>query len=543
MWKLEKKYILHQNPSVFLNGTAFWTPHPQNILHIDRNSLRETKRNASLYRTRLLNLETDQIKKAMINYELDKLMQDHVKRSSIITRDLEIIENMVEKFQDSPQLLPSSPKLLSPTTQSQPTNVKANVYTITVAPGDPGFTVESNFKIELVSSLYTNQQQWLPSYGPWYSSLTDIAMQRRVFPKELRGTLNYQNSTSLKLMHAVLTTISSATDDFYADVRHISDTSSALVILNAYFCLKTSAPIPVTYEELLNNLEAKLGMFVFDLKNHTGGNGFSFSPQVNEATSSIAPPNKDTKYSQIFFSSHKIYSLLEASGLLSTKGHEINPKTDVIYTITTEIFGEDIPPMSSFQWNLRVGIVAIEVFVITYLLLETSQISIHSTHRRLNLSTLLGSKFKKSSTGLLNQIVYKKGQVFSFLNKNYIVPTLTHNKNVPTSFLFPGVTLIALESLATTAVDKPFINLTGNRFQDIFEIINQKFTFKDPVSLMAAQTALRFKVEHGLSNILTNLSPTTFATEIIRRQFGGEDDYDTLYFIVLGCLPIAWAAV
>ncbi|AAC95543.1 virion tegument protein [Ateline gammaherpesvirus 3] len=543
MLKLEKNYISAPKQKLTHNGIAFWTPHPQNSLFIDKELLIETKRNASVYRSHLLNVETDQIKKSMVNYELDKLMRDHLKRSNIITRDLEIIENMVDKLQDTKQTPPYSQPPLSPTTQPTLSNAKPNVYTITVAPGDPGFTVEANFKLELVSSLYTNQQQWLPSYGPWYSSLTDIAMQRRIFPKELKGSLNFQNSTSLKLMHAVLTTISSATEDFYSDVRHLSDTNAALVILNAYFCLKTSAPLPVAYEELLNNLEAKLDLFVSDLKTHVGDSGFSFFPQANEATSSIAPLNRDTKYSHNFFKGHKIYSLLETSGLLSTKVTHVSPKTDIIYSITSEIFGEDIPPMASFQWNLRVGIIAIEVLVVTYLLLEISQISLHSTHRRLNLAALLGSKFKKSSTVEPNKILYKKGQVFSFLSKNYIVPTLTNNPNVPISFLFPGVTLIALESLAGPAVDRPFINLTGNRFQDIFEIINQKFTFKDPESLMAAHTAFRLKVEHGLGNILSNPSPTTFATEIIKHQFGGEDNYDTLYFIVLGYLPIAWAAV
>lgn len=61
--------------------------------------------------------------------------------------------------------------------------------------------------------------------------------------------------------------------------------------------------------------------------------------------------------------------------------------------------------------------------------------------------------------------------------------------------------------------------------------------------LLQAQTSLRVNVEDGLNILLSRLSPVTFATDMIKTQFGGGDDYDKIYFLILGCLPVVVAVV
>nr|QOW02501.1 UL25 [Tadarida gammaherpesvirus] len=425
--------------------------------------------------------------------------------------------------------------------------IQGDVYVITVAPGDPGFTVEKDFKLELITGLYSQPSQWLPSYGPWYTNMTGMAMQRRIFPKELKGNANFQNSTSLKLMTATLTTISSVTNDVFQDVRHLSDVNAGICLINGYYCLKTGTSLPTSYKEMLNDLDEKIELIVSDLKNDKSSDEFTFNYSNNKQLETIAPLNKDMRYSVDFFSKHKIYNMFFQAGMFSTtKSQQVPGKSDssdIIFSITSAIFGENIPPFATYQWNLRVGLKTIETLILIYLILETSQIS-QNVNRRLQLHALLGNKFQRP-TPQPPSMFFKRGQTFAFLMENYLVPSLINNPQASTSFLFPGMVLIAIESndIGNNDTGRRFVNLTGRKFNEIFEIINQRFMIYDPVALLQAQTAIRLVVENGLNTLLTKASPATSCSEIIRTQFGGVDDYDKLYFLVLGCLPVTVAVV
>ena len=85
------------------------------------------------------------------------------------------------------------------------------------------------------------------------------------------------------------------------------------------------------------------------------------------------------------------------------------------------------------------------------------------------------------------------------------------------------------------------INLTGQKFDTLFEIINQKLLFHDPAAMLAARTQLRLAFEDGVGVALGRPSPMLAAREILERQFSASDDYDRLYFLTLGYLasPVA----
>lgn len=90
----------------------------------------------------------------------------------------------------------------------------------------------------LLGNLYGNINQWVPSFGPWYRTMSANAMQRRVFPKQLRGNLNFTNSVSLKLMTEVVAVLEGTTQDFFSDVRHLPDLQAALILSVAYLLLQ-----------------------------------------------------------------------------------------------------------------------------------------------------------------------------------------------------------------------------------------------------------------------------------------------------------------
>ncbi|ALE14730.1 ORF19 [Felid gammaherpesvirus 1] len=522
---------------------------PNKVLHINRDLLTETRRYALKYRRHVLEQHLSQVKKGLLRAELEALAQGHISTTQDVLQKLDTLESVTQHLSVKPiQSEKVNSLKTAPTAHTKyPTQRDKTSLIITIAPDDPSFHVESDFRGEFLSGLYTKQHQWLPAFGPWFTNMTDSAMQRRVFPRELRGNLNLQSSTSLKLMQAVLDTISNVTSDFFLDVRHLSDTNSALCLLNGYFYIKKNSPLPLTYVDLVSNLDEKIELLITDLKQNTQGTNFSFSYSNPQQLETIAPLSKQNTYSTDFFQDHKLFHLLVTAGVLPSQTQsKASQNLDVVYLITNTVFGADIPPFPVFQWNLRTGLIALEVLMLVYITLEVAQISTNTAHRRLQLATLLGGQIKTKDSQQYKFL--KRKQLFSFMCENYMIPTLQQNPQTPISSLFPGIILTAIEAVDVfdshiNKTNNHIINLSGKKYNEMFDIINQKYTFKDPQAILHAQTAFRLTIEKGLNLLLSSTNPSSAITKIISTEFGGGDDYDNLYFLILGCLPVSVAII
>ncbi|QDQ69227.1 DNA packaging tegument UL25 [Colobine gammaherpesvirus 1] len=540
----EKCYLRYHKRPTWSAAGRFWTPHPDFVLFVHKPYLAEARRAALNLRAQKLLLRGKEIKSRLLAVELNHLVRDQAAKAEILDADLRAVEALIKQAVTTPTPA-TTQKTPSPSTL-RPEPPQGSV-TVAVVPGDPHFSIDGDIRTELLPTLYMSQHQWLPSYGPWFIQLTENAMQRRVFPRDLKGTVNFQNSTSLKLITETLSTICMATADFFSDVRHLSDTQAALCLLNAFFCQKTSTTPPTTSEELVMDLPQKLDLLITQLKQEPRGESFAFTYSNTQERASLAPLNRENRYPQPFFQHHKIYHLLERTGLFSHT-HQLTvpgtaPTVDITYAITARIFSEDIPPFYAYQWNLRAGLKALEILILLYLLLEFAQIPQARTNRRLDLAVLLGSKFQPRPPSDQQQVILKRGQLFGFVCQSYVIPILASDQRASMSFLFPGIILAALEARSPSyrRQDATFVNLTGSRFNKIFDVLNQQLTFRDPTALLQARTALRLQVEDGLDALLSHPSPATLLQEIIKTQFGGRDDYDRAYFAVLGCLPVALA--
>ncbi len=140
-------------------------------------------------------------------------------------------------------------------------------------------------------------------------------MQRRVFPKQLRGNLNFTNSVSLKLMTEVVAVLEGTTQDFFSDVRHLPDLQAALILSVAYLLLQGGSshqqrPLPASREELLELGPESLEKIIADLKAKSPGGNFMILTSGNkEARQSIAPLNRQAAYPPGTFADNKIYNL------------------------------------------------------------------------------------------------------------------------------------------------------------------------------------------------------------------------------------------
>lgn len=544
---------------VWPRTVAFWAPSPKNTITVDRNRLSDSLLAAVHYREQILEGATDRLKKGLLRLELDALGDEKIKETNSLLQNLDQLQDAITELASRPCIRDEGgshstgarDNQIGPTGEqmSFPQN-RSRSYSISVVQGDPPFTISDDLRRELIAKMYTPQHNWLPNFGRWYTTFTSAAMQRRVFPKELRGTGNFQNSTSQKLMRAVTDVILTVTADFYNDVRHLADSLSGLCLLNAYYVLRNSrANMPTSLPDLWANLGNKLKLLSADLRSRMGDKRtFAFVQTPAKQAETIAPLNRQNKYAPTFFSQHALFQLLRDAGLFpntkdgDTKDSEddLNTGSDITLAITSSLFGERIPPFLSHQWNLRAGLISLEVFLLTFILLENVQVTRGSAaQNRLQFKTLLGDEWV---TGDAMQF-HKRGTVFDYLVENYMGPTLIENPETPISTLLPGVILLAFEAHAHTTSSTQPIQLTTKKFNDIFEIINQRYTFRDAGPLLRAHASLRISIEEGLSAQLSSLSGGNFAQEILKTQFGVKTDYDLLYFLVLGFLPAAVALV
>ncbi|AAC58066.1 tegument protein [Alcelaphine gammaherpesvirus 1] len=556
MWPVGSSYTRACSVQRWPKRCVYWAPSPQNVLEINPHRFQESRRSAALYRKHVVESKLNLIKKELLKAELDNVVQTNLANSQAITDYLTTLEDLANILVDRAQQPASSnqggarpqtdPHVPQPAPAIPSAPPKENTTTVVIAPGDSGYTFSTNFLREFLSGLYATSASWLPSYGPWFTAMTANAMQRRVFPKELKGTANLKNSTSLKLITEVLTTVASINVDFYTDLRNLSDFNAALCILNAYYCKTQGHPLPASREELLDNLGPKIAALVADIKGLGSDSNitFTFTFSSGQQAATIAPVNGDGRYNKDFFSNHKIFRLLVAKEVVLLPNFTNVPGAtdgpDYIYALTSALFSDNIPPFGNYQLNLRSGIKGVEYLILVYLTLANAQLS-KPDGRRLHLKALLGAAFEHSSKVQL----FKRDEVFTFLMKEYVLPILSHNNNISTTELFPGMALAALEVGNQINFDpnKHFVNLAGTKFTKIFNVLNQKLMFKDVRELLVAKSELRVALENGLAATLNSIAPVNAVVEVIQKQFGGGDDYDRLYFLVLGCLPVTVAVV
>lgn len=294
-----------------VQNITFWAPNPNNILIVPATAVNQLKTTARLYRESTAKENATTIKKRLIALELDHLVKTHSVREQEILEDLKHVTELAQVLTvQQPATKTDQPSSSISSSHNEPIS-----YSITIVPNDPSFNISKDFRKELIESLYIHRNQWLPSYGPWYTNITNVAMQRSIFPKELRGSDNFQGSTSAKLMKAIMECILTSTEDFFSDIRHLTDTNAALCILNAHYCQITKTAPPQTYDQLLENLSLKLKIFIDDLKNVEVGGTFDFSYPNLSYKESLAPPNKATAYWPQFFHNHKVYQLLKKDSL------------------------------------------------------------------------------------------------------------------------------------------------------------------------------------------------------------------------------------
>ncbi len=236
-------------------------------------------------------------------------------------------------------------------------------------------------------------------------------------------------------------------------------------------------PLPASREELLELGPESLEKIIADLKAKSPGGNFMILTSGNkEARQSIAPLNRQAAYPPGTFADNKIYNLFVGAGLLPTTAALNVPGAagrdrDLVYRIANQIFGEDVPPFSSHQWNLRVGLAALEALMLVYTLCETANLAEAAT-RRLHLSSLLPQAMQRRKPAMASagmpgaypvQTLFRHGELFRFIWAHYVRPTVAADPQASISSLFPGLVLLALELklMDGQAPSHYAINLTG----------------------------------------------------------------------------------
>ncbi|AAK38219.1 ORF11 [callitrichine gammaherpesvirus 3] len=529
-----------------------WAPSVRNMLRVHPGAIRRAAQMSRMARVDGWNQFSYATKAGLLKFDLDNVVREHLQATDDILTDLETVANIVsvmDAHDDRADKIDPRGDPNDQTREETPVSFPSpGQYIVMVVQGDPGLTVTKSLSQTFLRNLYATPTVWVPSYGPWFRSMSANAMQRRFFPKQLRGNLNFTNSVSLKLMTEIMAVVSETTDDFYTDARNLPDIHSAMCLSVGYYCQRTKSttPIPKTFSEMFDLMPAALEFIMNDIKSLEPRGNYMITTGVDDGgRKSMAPLKQQAVYSPGFFANNKLYNLLIGAEALPTASSLSVPgrtdDRDIIYQLTMRLYGDNVPPFQSYQWNLRAGLGALESLILAYVLFETTSLG-ESATRRLHLDQILPQIPDIAQTRIRNPpLQLRRGEAFSFLWKNYVYPTLHTQPNTSVSSLFPGLVLTALEmyqrresGYSTSALT---INLTGHKFDTLFEIINQKYLFHDPTAMLQARIQLRMAFEEGLGDLLNKPSAVITAMEIMENQFLAGDDYDRLYFLTLGYLP------
>ncbi len=211
-----------------------WAPSLRNSLRVSPEALRVSpealelaEREAERARSERWDRCAQVLKNRLLRVELDGIMRDHLARAEEIRQDLDAVVAFSDGLESMQVRSPSTggrsaPAPPSPSPAQPFTRLTGNAqYAVSISPTDPPLMVAGSLAQTLLGNLYGNINQWVPSFGPWYRTMSANAMQRRVFPKQLRGNLNFTNSVSLKLMTEVVAVLEGTTQDFFSDVTRL----------------------------------------------------------------------------------------------------------------------------------------------------------------------------------------------------------------------------------------------------------------------------------------------------------------------------------
>lgn len=447
-----------------------------------------------------------------------------------------------------------------------------------IAACDPEIYFSSDFRGEVMDTVFGTSQAWSYACGPWYYKLKRWLFPQQQWRRVYRLTQIDSLCISQELLSGVLSAVESATVYPTYDCL-MSDLEAAACILAAYHASLDDQTMPQYGDvgEVLSHLPRLMKLMAEDVN-------IELSERVQSGASAsnlyafrdpsdmrfFIPTYSGRHYGNSTFADHLLVAvLIRRRVLVRLPGHgravgdtAVDERVtgravdDLLFVWTRRLLhrrlGNGVPVIVHEQQYLRLGLTAIASMFLVWRTVNAE--SVFGTRRgKFSLTDVIGegSATRCEESGFVGDRVHN----FDYLVSGYVCRWYALDKAVTVSQLFPGLVIVCvIESTKSGWDPRHRASWERDAAQSSSDVVAVQPTRVDPiVSYMFTQCSttqmdsrrleahdiLLFHYENGLGRMLSVSLPRHRMSALAGSLFNVMDAYEMIYFLVLGFLPTA----
>ncbi|ADD10449.1 pyruvoyl decarboxylase-like protein [Murid betaherpesvirus 1] len=466
-----------------------------------------------------------------------------------------------------------------------------------VTPNDPPISYSTDFRGELVETIFNVSQAWTFSFGSWYYRLKRWLYNQPRWRRVYRLTQIESLSVSQELLMGVLNAVEQVTV-YPGHDTVVSDLEVAACLLAAYqAALDPRAAVPTTVEGVLRDSGRVLRALSDDIaaeiaRRPSGGNAFAYKDPPGLRF--YAPVQQGRRYAAGTFDENALVAVLLRRGAIAqvpggatgvaaaasggpgssaaaaVASREVMSRLsgavsdDVLALWTLRLFGKRlsgvVPNLLQEQHYLRSGLTAVLCLLFLWKLLNSESVFSGRAGKfslRDVFPDLCGGR--DAPPPVEREEGFAGGCVknFEFMMERYVVPWYSRDPAVTVSQLWPGLVLLLYCESHRSGWDlsrRPFehatadgvssaagvLHVQASRFNPLVDymLLQQTAAPDKDVDRLAAHDFALFHCENGIGRLLSITLPKHRVLTLGQQFFNLQNVYDSMYFFVLGFLPV-----
>ncbi len=442
-----------------------------------------------------------------------------------------------------------------------------------ITKNDPFIRFHTDFRGELVNTMFENASTWTFTFGVWYYRLKRSLYTQPRWKKTFRLAQMENFSISQELLIGAVNALENVTV-YPAYDCVVSDLEAAMCLLAAYGQnhwdgrdLPSSIQAVLTeLPHLLHKLSDEVSREIATWEGAPTVNYYAYRDPAD--LKYYMPLSSGRHYSPGTFDQNVLVRVLHRRQVIQhLPGYEAQTATMVQERLSGQMsddsltlwcrrllaskVGRDVPIFVHEQQYLRSGITCVATLLLIWKVVNSESVFAPRSGK-FTLADILGhDAFPRSSQDDGGYGYGNRVRNFEFLLEHYIIPWYTRDSTVTISQLFPGMALLAITESVRSGWDPS--RRGDSQAGDSGGTVLMQISKVNPVAdFMFAQSskqygdlkrlelhdALLFHYEHGLGRLLSVALPRLRVFALGTALFNVNDIYECIYFLVLGFLPV-----
>ncbi|AAZ80608.1 Rh106 [macacine betaherpesvirus 3] len=471
-----------------------------------------------------------------------------------------------------PQKVTRSDRGQAATWVAQCSDQEKEVLFFGITKNDPFIRFHTDFRGELINTMFENASTWTFTFGVWYYRLKRSLYTQPRWKKAFRLVQMENFSISQELLVGAVNALENVTVYPIYDCV-LSDLEAAMCLLAAYGQnhwdgrdLPTSIQGVLTeLPHLLNKLSDEVGREITTWDGTATANYYAYQDPPD--LKYYMPLSSGRHYSPGTFDRHVLVRVFHRRQVIqSLPGYGAQTAAVVQERMSGQVrddglsvwcrrllagkVGRDVPIFVHEQQYLRSGLTCISALLLIWKVVNSESVFAPRAGK-FTLADILGNDALPRTSSEDDSYSYgHRVRNFEFLLEHYIVPWYTRDPTVTISQLFPGIMLLAITESVRSGWD-PARRNDGQAGDGSGTVLMQISKVNPVADFMFAQSskqygelkrlelhdALLFHCEHGLGRLLSVALPRHRVFALGSSLFNVNDIYECIYFSVLGFLP------